>query len=122
MLYALLTGCWPGEEATALTPAPRHRGRVYTPRQVRAGVPGVLDAITCHALQLAPPGASRSLLTPAGLAAALNSVQRPSYRPFDPAEPACCAPAPAQDGVSRRARHARTRAGVRHRTTLRPAA
>ena len=122
MLYALLTGCWPGEEATALPPAPRHRGRVYTPRQVRAGVPGVLDAITCHALQLAPSGVSQSVLTPAGLAVALNSVQRPSYRPFDPAEPARCAPASAQDGVSRRARHARTRTGVRHRTTLRPAA
>jgi hypothetical protein len=123
MLYALLTGCWPGEEATALPPAPRHRGRVYTPRQVRAGVPGVLDAITCHALQLTPPGASRSVLTPAGLAVALNSVHRPSYRPFDPAEPARCAPASAQDGESRRARHARTRSGVRLRTTLlRPAA
>jgi serine/threonine protein kinase len=123
MLYALLTGCWPGEEATALPPAPRHRGRVYTPRQVRAGVPGVLDAITCHALQLAPPGVSRSVLTPAGLAMALRSVQRPSYQPFDPAEPAAFAQVPAQDGVSRRARHARTRAGVRHRTTLlRPAA
>jgi len=123
MLYALLTGCWPGEEATALPPAPRHRGHVYTPRQVRAGVPGVLDAITCHALQLAPPGISRSVLTPAGLAVALRSVQRPSYQPFDPAEAADCAPALAQDGMSRRARHARARAGVRHRTTLlRPAA
>jgi hypothetical protein len=123
LLYALLTGCWPGEEATALPPAPRHRGRVYTPRQVRAAVPGVLDAITCHALQLTPPGVSRSVLTPAGLAAALNSVQRPSYQPFDPAEAADCAPALAQDGMSRRARHARTRSGVRLRTTLlRPAA
>ncbi len=123
MLYALLTGCWPGEEATALPPAPRHRGHVYTPRQVRAGVPGVLDAITCHALQLAPPGVARSVLSPAGLAMALRSVQRPSYQPFDAAEPAGCVPVLAQDGVSRRARHARARSGVRHRTTLlRPAA
>ncbi len=123
MLYALLTGCWPGEEATALPPAPRHRGHVYSPRQVRAGVPGVLDAITCHALQLAPPGVARSVLSPAGLAMALRSVYRPSYQPFDAAEPAGCAPVLAQDGVSRRARHARARSGVRHRTTLlRPAA
>ncbi|MGH3154294.1 MAG: hypothetical protein ACRDOB_26715, partial [Streptosporangiaceae bacterium] len=91
---------------------------VYTPRQVRAGVPGVLDAITCHALQLGPPGVSRSVLTPAGLAMALRSVQRASYQPFDPAEPAGFGQVPAQDGLSRRARHARTRAGVRHRTTL----
>jgi serine/threonine protein kinase len=75
MLYALLTGCWPGDESTALPAAPRHKGHVYTPRQVRAGVPGVLDAITCRALQLQAPG----LLTPAELAVALRSVLRPSY-------------------------------------------
>jgi hypothetical protein len=108
MLYALLTGYWPGDGPTALSAAPRHKGRVYTPRQVRAGVPGVLDAITCQALQLQPPGAPRPVLTPAGLAMALRSVQRPSDSPFQPAEPAG-------------AWHARTprgRAGIRHRTTL----
>jgi hypothetical protein len=124
LLYALLTGCWPGDEPTALPAAPRHKGHLYTPRQVRAGVPGVLDAITCHALQLQPPGAPRSVLTPAGLAMALHSVQRPSYSPVRAAEPAGCAPVLAKDTASRRqARHARSRAGVRHRTTLlRPAA
>ena len=86
MLYAMLTGCWPGDEPTALPAAPRHKGRVYTPRQVRAGVPGVLDAITCHALQLHPPGAPRPVLTPAGLAMALHSVWQPSYWSFRPAE------------------------------------
>jgi serine/threonine protein kinase len=111
MLYALLTGFWPGDEPTALRAAPRHKGRVYTPRQVRAGVPGVLDTITCHALRLEPPGAPRPVLTPGGLALALRSVQRPSYPPVRPAE------------LSTPARHARTRAGTRHRTTLlRPAA
>jgi serine/threonine protein kinase len=113
MLYALLTGYWPGDEPTALPAAPRHKGRVYTPRQVRAGVPGVLDGITCHALQLQPPGAARSELTPAGMAVALRSVLRPLYPSFRPAAPTG-------------PRHTRTgpgRAGVRHRTTLlRPAA
>jgi hypothetical protein len=85
MLYALLTGFWPGHESTAMPAAPRNKGRVYTPRQVRAGVPGVLDAITCYALQLRPPGAPQPGLTPAGLAMALRSVQRPSYSPFRPA-------------------------------------
>ena len=124
MLYALLTGCWPGDEPTALPAAPRHKGRVYTPRQVRAGVPGVLDAITCHALQLQPPGTPRPVLTPAGLAMALRSVLRPSYSSFRPAEPASCPPVLAPDAMSgRQARHARMRAGIRHRTTLlRPAA
>ncbi len=124
MLYAMLTGCWPGDEPTALPAAPRHKGRVYTPRQVRAGVPGVLDAITCYALQLQPPGASRPVLTPAGLAMALHSVWQPSYWSF---RPAGCAPVLAQDTMSRRqarhARNSRVRAGIRHRTTLlRPAA
>jgi hypothetical protein len=127
MLYALLTGCWPGDEPTALPAAPRHKGRVYSPRQVRAGVPGVLDAITCHALALQPPGAPRSVLTPAGLAMALHSVQQPWYSSFHPAGPASCAPVLAQHTMSRRqarrARHSRVRAGIRHRTTLlRPAA
>ena len=120
MLYALLTGCWPGDAPTALPAAPRHKGRVYTPRQVRAGVPGVLDVITGHVLQLQRPAAASSaaVLTPAGLAMALRSVLQPSYSSFHPAEPAGCAPDLAQDTVSRRAR-----AGVRHRTTLlRPAA
>jgi len=120
MLYALLTGYWPGDEPTALPAAPRQKGRVYTPRQVRAGVPGVLDEITGHALQLHRPGAAPSAagLTPAGLAMALRSVLQPSYSSFHPAEPAGCAPDLAQETVSRRAR-----AGVRHRTTLlRPAA
>src|SRR5580704_15034556 len=121
MLYALLTGYWPGDEPTALPAAPRHHGHVYTPRQVRAGVPGVLDAVTCHALQLQ---ATSAALSPAGLAAALRAVLRPSYSPlpyssFGPAEPTVGAPVLARDTVSRRqARHARSRAGVRHRTTL----
>jgi hypothetical protein len=118
MLYALLTGFWPGEEPTALPAAPRHKGHVYTPRQVRAGVPGVLDAITCYAMAL---GAGRSALTPAGLAMALHSVLQPSYPSFRPAEPAGCPPVLAREAMpgARRARGV----GFRHRVTLlRPAA
>jgi hypothetical protein len=112
MLYALLTGYWAGDEPTALPAAPRHRGRLYSPRQVRAGVPGVLDAITRYALQL-QPSAPRALRTPAGLAMALRSVQRPTYVSSRATGP--IRPAPA--------RHARPRNGVRHRTELlRPAA
>jgi hypothetical protein len=126
MLYALLTGFWPGDEPTALPAAPRHKGRVYTPRQVRAGVPGVLNAITCHAMALQPPGAASSaVLTPAGLAMALHSLLEPSYSPFRPAGPTGCTPILAREAISRQqARHARrVRAGIRHRATLlRPAA
>jgi hypothetical protein len=119
MLYALLTGYWPGEEPTALPAAPRHRRGVYTPRQVRAGVPGILDTITGYTLQIQPPGAPRSVLTPAGLAMALHAVQRPSSLQFRPVEPAGCAPDAGRDATLRRlARHTKTRAGIRHRTTL----
>jgi hypothetical protein len=117
MLYALLTGFWPGDEPTAIPAAPRHRGRVYAPRQVRAGVPGVLNAITCTALQL-PTSGRRQALTPAGLAMALRSVQRPSYPTLRPGS----VPVLAREAMSgRHARILRPR-GARRRTTLRPAA
>ena len=80
MLYALLTGYWPGDEPTALPPAPRHKGHVCTPRQVRAGVPALLDAIAYRALQGQAADAPLRPQTPAGLAMALRMVQRPSYQ------------------------------------------
>ena len=101
MLYALLTGYWPGGEAsaqpstgqpstgqltTALPPAPRHKGRVCTPRQVRAGVPALLDAITYRALHGQAADAPLRAQTPAGLAMALRMVQRPSYQLETPEE------------------------------------
>jgi hypothetical protein len=70
ILYALLTGYWPGEEATRLPPAPRHRGRLCAPRQVQAGIPGILSAITVRALQPEPGDAG--LGTPAHLARELR--------------------------------------------------
>jgi hypothetical protein len=117
-LYALLTGYWPGEEATALPPAPRHKGRVCTPRQVRAGVPAILDAIAFRGLLGQAADAPLRAQTPAGLAMALRMVQRPSYqleRPDD--EVVAGPPAPARRNGPRHAR-----AAFRPRTTLlRPA-
>ena len=124
MLYALLTGYWPGDEATAMPPAPRHKGRVCTPRQVRAGVPALLDAITYRALWGQAADAPRRPQTPAGLAMALRMVQRPSYQLESPEDEAVVGlPARANPGVVRRhPRHARDRASFRHRSTLlRPA-
>ena len=116
MLYALLTGFWPGEEATALPPAPRHKGRVCTPRQVRAGVPAILDAITYRALLGQAPDAPIRPLAPAGLAMALLGVARPSLllvgAPETDTEPA------AGRLLGRRARHARAREGLLHHTML----
>jgi hypothetical protein len=117
MLYALLTGCWPGPAGvTALPPAPRYKGRVCTPRQVRAGVPALLDAITYRALQGQAPDAPLRPLAPAGLALALRGVQRPSYRRAVSAEQAEQAE---QARPRPRARHARSPRGL---TLLRPAA
>jgi hypothetical protein len=123
MLYALLTGYWPGDEAaarptaqpTALPPAPRHKGRVCTPRQVRAGVPAILDAITYRGLYGQAADAPLRAQTPAGLAMALRMVQRPSYQ----LDEAVAGP-PSRANRSVRGRHARP--GFGHRITLlRPA-
>jgi hypothetical protein len=124
MLYALLTGYWPGDEATALPPAPRYKGRVCTPRQVRAGVPAVLDAITYRGLSGQAADAPLRAQTPAGLAMALRMVQRPSYQLEPEEEGVTGSPVRANRSVPRRhARHARAAgSGFRHLTTLlRPA-
>jgi hypothetical protein len=114
MLYALLTGYWPGDEPTALPAAPRHKGNVCTPRQIRAGVPAMLDAITYRGLQGQAADAPLRPQTPAGMAMALGMLQRPSYQ----LERLESGPVVRADG--QRARHART--GSRLRTTLlRPA-
>ena len=55
VLYAALTGYWPGTEQTPLPAAPRHGDEVYSPRQVRAGIPGQLDAVVRRALADAAP-------------------------------------------------------------------
>jgi hypothetical protein len=45
ILYAALTGRWPGVTRSAVPKAPRESRRPLRPRQVRAGVPRTLDAI-----------------------------------------------------------------------------
>jgi serine/threonine protein kinase len=127
MLYALLTGYWPGAGPTPLPPAPRHKGQVCTPRQVRAGVPAVLDAITYRALLGEAADAPLRAQTPAGLAMALSMVQRPSRLLGAPedgvpeADEATEGPGVAGVTPIRRARHARTRTGHGLSTLLRPA-
>jgi hypothetical protein len=94
---------------------------VCTPRQVRAGVPALLDAITYRALLGQAPDAPLRAQTPAGLALALSRVQRPSYQQVSLDDEAACGPARAAEGVAR-ARHARRRGGLLHPTSLlRPA-
>jgi hypothetical protein len=124
MLYALLTGYWPGDEpaarSAALPAAPWHKGQVCTPRQVRAGVPAVLDAITYRALQGQAADAPLRPQTLAGLAMALRMVQRPSQLLGAAELNAAEADEAAEVTPIRRrhARHARAKTGLGLRTAL----
>jgi hypothetical protein len=86
LLYASLTGHWPGPDCATLPPAPISDGLVCTPRQVRAGVPAALDEITCQALMLRTRRES-ALTTPAQLAAALTDATPPAPLPPSPPSP-----------------------------------
>ena len=88
LLYAALTGYWPGQPGSAgsepglLPPAPETDGNVCTPRQVSAGVPAGVDAVTCQALFQRPSRHGPALSTPAMFADALASVAPPVPIPF----------------------------------------
>ncbi len=56
MLYVCLTGRWPGTSGSSVPEAPAEQGRVLRPRQVRAGVPRVLDSICSSVLSRDPDG------------------------------------------------------------------
>ncbi len=56
VLYAALTGRWPGVSRSSVPPAPQEHGRPLRPRQVRAGVPRVLDGL-CDEVLSPYPGA-----------------------------------------------------------------
>ncbi|WP_432477932.1 hypothetical protein [Nocardioides sp. GXQ0305] len=75
LLYFALTGRWAGSSVSNVRPAPRSGGRWLRPRQVRAGIPRILDGICDVVLNpyAAPPaGGAHNLLTAAGLAEALR--------------------------------------------------
>ncbi len=84
LLYATLTGLWPGAEYPALPPAPLSDGQPRSPRQVRAGVPAALDDVTCRALQLRSRSAEASLTSPGALSHALFAAIPPDPVPVAP--------------------------------------
>ena len=65
LLYAALTGYWPGTEQTPLPAAPRRGDEAFSPRQIRAGIPGQLDAVARRALSDAD---AQPIVDPAQLA------------------------------------------------------
>ncbi|MBG0814370.1 protein kinase family protein [Planomonospora sp. ID82291] len=89
LLYAGLTGHWPGEDAPGGLPvAPTDNGNYCTPRQVTAGVPGYLDTIVCRALLPESKRGQIPLTSPAEVAEALSSVPRPAPMPMPTPPPA----------------------------------
>jgi serine/threonine protein kinase len=122
LLYAALTGYWPGPlepaepvgpedaaepggpqdrtgptEPTGLPLAPEADGVPCTPRQVSAAVPATIDALTCQALFQRPSRHGPALSTPAMLAEALASVAPPDPLPVPAAATASFRP-PADGG------------------------
>lgn len=76
LLYAGLTGCWPGPEKTALPPAPlTDEAQPVAPRQVRPSVPNHLDTVVCRVL-LPETRRGDPISTPAQLADALAGIPR----------------------------------------------
>jgi serine/threonine protein kinase len=81
LLYAALTGLWPGDDYAGLPPAPLADGLPRRPRQVRAGVPTVLDEVASRALALPGRDAAAPFTKPAEVAAALTDAIPPVQIP-----------------------------------------
>jgi hypothetical protein len=87
LLYAALTGYWPGEQPTRLPAAPVSDGVVCTPRQVSADVPTAIDSVIIRALLQRPTRQGGPIQSPAALADAIAGVAPPVPLP-EPAPPA----------------------------------
>jgi hypothetical protein len=87
LLYAALTGYWPGEEPTRLPAAPLSDGVVAAPRQVSADVPSAIDGVITRALLQRPTRHGAPIQSPADFADALAAVSPPAPLP-EPAPPA----------------------------------
>jgi hypothetical protein len=87
LLYAALTGYWPGEEPTRLPPAPFSDGVVCTPRQVSADVSYALDSVITRTLLQRPTRQGPPIQSPGDFADALAVVAPPAPLP-EPAPPA----------------------------------
>lgn len=82
LLYAAVTGRWPGHPCAGLPAAPTVDGRVARPRQVRAGVPTAVDDVAWRCLD---PDAPEPLTSPAAVAEALGTAGAVPDGPDGPA-------------------------------------
>ncbi|HEY0716216.1 MAG TPA: protein kinase family protein [Streptosporangiaceae bacterium] len=78
LMYAAVTGYWPGPQDTGLPPAPTTDGSVCSPRQVSAGVPASIDSIICQAMFQRPGRNGQLIRTPLDFADALAEVAAPA--------------------------------------------
>jgi hypothetical protein len=76
LLHAALTARWPDGPAYGLGAAMRTEGNLATPRQVRAGVPALLDEVVDRTLNSPPRHRLAPLTTPAAIAASLKTQSR----------------------------------------------
>lgn len=101
LLYAALTGHWPGPQQSSLPPAPQGPGGPMSADQVRPGITDPLATVSTRAAlpqlvgQVVP---GPPITTPAAFCQAMADVPRLIPLPVSPAEPA---PEPEQ-GTSRR--------------------
>ncbi len=80
VLYAALTSRWPVGTPGGLPPAPLIDGRLASPRQVRPGVPRLLDAVTDRAIGHARRHHATPLVTPLQVATELANGARNHQR------------------------------------------
>ena len=88
LLYAALTGYWPGSEYPSLPSAPVADGEPRSPRQVVAGIPIALSDLACRAMHLRSREGSPPLASPGELARALVAALPPDPIPSAPPPPA----------------------------------
>src|ERR1700689_623849 len=87
LLYAALTGYWPGEQPARLPAAPVSAGVVCTPRQVSADVSSAIDSVIVRALLQRTTRQGPPIQSPAAFADAIAGVAPPVPLP-EPAPPA----------------------------------
>lgn len=81
LLYAALTGFWPGPDSPELPPAPQPGGLLPRPGQLRAGLPAALDEIAWRALATPGLDPQAGYQSPAELATALSAAIPPLQVP-----------------------------------------
>ena len=89
ILYAALTGRWPGVARSSVPKAPRESRRPLRPRQVRAGVPRTLDAICERVLHKEGSQHSMPIETAHEIAAALADYVGDPPSPHHSTPPPC---------------------------------